>query len=128
MATQMNDISILVNNEPIAYTADSLTWKDGFGDYSIRNAIVGGGQTERIFSKDLSSKFGEVKFSIPTTAENDALKREWKTANDANVVELIGPIGSNFTKQFTGAAMIADPEASAATDGDIEIEFHSNPA
>jgi len=76
MATQMNDITILVNDVQIAYTSDTLTWKDGFGDYSIRNAIVGGGQTEQIFSKDLASKFGMVKFSFPTTAENDGLKRD----------------------------------------------------
>jgi len=128
MATQMNDITILVNDVQIAYTSDTLTWKDGFGDYSIRNAIVGGGQTEQIFSKDLASKFGMVKFSFPTTAENDGLKRDWKSADNANVVELVGPVGSGFTKVFTLAAIIGDPEASAATDGDIEIEFQSNPS
>ena len=42
MATQLNDIVILINNQQIAYTGDSLSWKDGFGDSSIRNAVVGG--------------------------------------------------------------------------------------
>lgn len=128
MATQLNDIVLLVNNVQVAYTADSLSWKDGFGDYSIRNAVVGGGQTEQIFSKDLSTKFGMVKFSMPTTEENEANKRAWKANDNNNVVELIGPPGSNFTKIFTLGAILEDPESNAATDGNIEIEFQTNPA
>ena len=128
MTVQMNDITILVNNEVIAYTADSLSWRDGFGDYTLRNAIVGGGQTEQIFSKDLATKIAMVKFSIPTTAENEALKRQWKSNDNNNVVELVGPIDSGFTKIFTLAAILEDPESNAATDGNIEIEFNSNPA
>ena len=124
----MNDIAVLVNNDVIAYTADSLSWKDGFGDYAIKNAIVGGGQTEQIFSKDLSTKIGMVKFSIPTTEENESLKKEWKANDNNNVVELVGPTDSGFTKIFTLAAILEDPESSAATDGNIEIEFNSNPA
>jgi len=128
MATQLNDIIILVNNQQIAYTADSLSWKDGFGNYSIRNAVVGGGQNEQVFSKDLSSKMGMAKFSIPTTAENEDNKRAWKANDNNNVVELIGPSGSSFSKIFTQAAILEDPESNAATDGNIEIEFQSNPA
>jgi len=128
MASQLNDITILVNNQQIAYEADSLSWKDGFGDYSIRNAVAGAGQTEQIFSQDLSTKFGMVKFALPSTAENEANKRAWKGSLNNNVVELIGPPGSGFTKIFTQAAIIGDPETSAATDGTIEIEFQSNPA
>lgn len=128
MATQLNDIVILVNNVQVAYTADSLSWKDGFGDYNIRNAVVGGGQTEQVFSKDLSTKFGMVKFSMPTTEENEDNKRAWKANDNNNVVELVGPPGSNFTKVFTQAAILEDPESNAATDGNIEIEFQTNPA
>lgn len=128
MATQLNDIIILVNNVQIAYTADSLSWKDGFGDYNVRNAVVGGGQTEQVFSKDLASKFGMVKFTMPSTIENDALKRVWKGNENANVVELIGPSGSSFTKIFTQASILNDPETAAASDGNIEVEFNSNPA
>lgn len=128
MGTQLNDITVLVNNNQIAYTADSLSWKDGFGDYKVRNAVAGAGRTEQIFSKDLSTRFGMVKFSMPSTPENEANKRAWKVNDNNNVVELIGPPGSGFTKIFTQAAIIADPETSAATDGNIDIEFQSNPA
>lgn len=128
MATQLNDITILVNDNAVAYTADSLSWKDGLGDYSVRNAVVGGGQTEQILSKDLATKFGMIKFSMPTTEENEANKRAWKLNDNKNVVELIGPSGGSFTKIFTLAAILEDPESNAATDGNIEVEFNTNPA
>ena len=128
MSTQLNDIIILVNNAQVAYTADSLSWKDGFGEYSVRNAVVGGGQTEQVFAKDLSTKFGMVKFTMPSVQENEDNKRAWKTNDNNNVVELIGPTGSSFTKIFTQAAILDDPETHAATDGNIEVEFLANPA
>jgi hypothetical protein len=128
MSDQLNNIAILVNNVIVGYTADSLTWKDGFGEYAVRNAVVGGGQTEQIFSEDLSSKFGMVKFSMPTTEENEKNKRAWKVNKNNNVVELVGPPGTTFTKIFTQASIQDDPESNAATDGNIEIEFGSNPA
>ena len=128
MATQLNDITIFVNDTPVAYTADSLSWKDGLGDSSVRNAVVGGGQTEQVFSKDLATKFGMVKFSMPTTEENEANKRAWKLNDNNNVVELIGPSSGSFTKIFTLAAILEDPESNAATDGNIEVEFNTNPA
>jgi len=128
MANQLNDIVILVNDVQIAYTSDSLSWSDGLGEYSIRNAVTGGGQTEQVFSEDLSSKFGMVKFSMPTTDENEQYKRDWKLNKNNNVVELIGAGGSSFTKVYTQAAILNDPESNAATDGNIEIEFKSNPA
>lgn len=128
MATQLNDITILVNDNAVAYTADSLSWKDGLGDSSVRNAVVGGGQTEQVFSKDLATKFGMVKFSMPTTEENEANKRAWKLNDNNNVVELIGPSSGSFTKIFTLAAILEDPESNAATDGNIEVEFNTNPA
>ena len=128
MANQLNDIIILVNNEQIAYTADSLKWRDGLGTFSVRNAVVGGGQTEQIFSTDLASKFGVPTFSMPTTEENEAHKRAWKLNDNNNVVELIGPPGSKLSKVFTQACILNDPESDASTDGNIEIEFNSNPA
>jgi len=128
MATQLNDIIVLVNNTQVPYTADSLSWKDGFGTYVTRNAVLGGGQTERIFSKNLESKKGMVKFSMPSIIANEAHKRAWKSNDDQNVVELVGPTGSGWSKVFTGAAILEDPETSAAADGDIEVEFESNPA
>ncbi len=128
MANQLNNVSIFVNNAQISYTAGTLTSRDGFAEYQVRNAVLGGGQSEQVFSEVLESKFGMVKWSVPTTPENKKLTREWKANRNNNVVELVGPEGSNFTRVFSQASILNDPEADYSTDGNIEVEFNSNPA
>ncbi len=128
MAKQLNDITLIVNNETVSYIADSLSWTDGFGEYTLRNAVLGGGQTETVFSKALETKIGMVKFSMPTTAKHENWKRDWKLNENDNVVELVGPSSSGFTKVFTAACITNDPESSSASEGTIEIEFKSAPA
>ena len=129
MANQLNNVAILVNNDIIAYDANTLSYQDGFGEYAVRNAVVGGGQTEQIFSEDLSTKFGMVKFSLPSTEDSAKLIREWKANLNNNVVELQSSTGgANFTRIFTQASIQGDPEITLSTDGSAEIEFRSNPA
>lgn len=128
MTTQLNDITIIVNNEPVAYTPDTLKWMDGLGEFKTRNATLGGGQSEKIFSRDLTTKIGKVDFSLPTTEQSQKLKRAWKLNGEENVIQLVGASGSDLALVFTQAVLVNDPESNAATDGDTEFNFETNPA
>ena len=128
MSDQLNNVAILVNNDIIAYEANTLSYKDGFGEFNVRNAVVGGGQTEQVFSEDLATKFGMVKFSLPSTEDSAKLVRQWKNNRNNNVIELMSATGGNFTRIFTQGAIVGDPEVNLSTDGTVEIEFSSNPA
>lgn len=128
MTDQLNNIAVLVNNDIIAYEANTLSYDDGFPEANVRNAVVGGGQTEQIFSEDLATQFGMVKFSLPSTAGNAKLVREWKNNKNNNVVELMSATGGDFTRNFTQASVQGKPEVNLSTDGNVEILFHSNPA
>lgn len=128
MSNQLNNVAILVNNDITAYEANSLSYDDGFGEYNVRNAVVGGGQTEQVFSEDLATKFSMCKFSLPSTEDSAELIRQWKNNLNNNVVELVGTRGSNFTRIFTQASILGNPEVNLSTDGTVEVEFRSNPA
>lgn len=128
MSVQLNNVAIFVNNEIVAYEANTLSYNDGLGEYSVRNAVVGGGQTEQVFSEDLSTKFAMVKFSLPSTEDSAKLVRKWKTNRNNNVVELMSATGGNFTRVFTQSSIQGNPEVNLSTDGSVEIEFMSNPA
>ncbi len=128
MSDQLNNVAILVNNDIIAYEANTLSYDDGFGEYSVKNAVVGGGQTEQVFSEDLATKFSMVKFSLPSTEDSAKLVREWKNNLNNNVVELMSATTGNFTRIFTQASIQGNPEINLSTDGTVEIEFRSNPA
>ena len=60
MTAQLNNLALFINGEQFAYEADSLKWRDGLGQFSVRNAVVGGQQTIQIFSEDIKTKFGKV--------------------------------------------------------------------
>ena len=129
MANQLNNVAVLVNNDIIAYEANTLSYDDGFGEFSVRNAVIGGGQTEQVFSEDLATKFSMVKFSMPSTEDAAKLVREWKVNQNNNVVELQSSTGgAQFTRIFTQSSIQGNPEVNLATDGSVEIEFRSNPA
>ena len=128
MADQLNNVAILVNNDIIAYEANTLSYADGFGEFNVRNAVIGGGQVEQVFSEDLATKFGMVKFSLPSTDDSAKLVREWKNNRNNNVVELMSATGGNFTRIFTQSSIQGDPEVNLSTDGTVEVEFRSNPA
>lgn len=129
MTNQLNNVAIQVNDEAVAYEGNTLSYQDGFGEYNVRNAVVGGGQTEQIFSEDLTTKFGMVKFSLPSTEDSAALVREWKNNLNNNLVVLSSSTGgAQFTRNFTQASIQGDPEVNLSTDGTVEIEFRSNPA
>lgn len=129
MANQLNDVSTFVNDEIVAYEPNTLSYDDGFGEYNVRNAVIGGGQTEQIFSEDLASKFSMVKFSLPSTEDSAKLIRQWKSNKNNNVVELQSSTGgAQFTRIFTQASIQGNPEINLSTDGTVEVEFKSNPA
>ena len=129
MSNLLNNVAILVNNDIIAYEANTLSYADGFGEYQVRNAVIGGGQTEQVFAEDLSTKFGMVKFSLPSTEDSAKLIREWKNNLNNNVVELQSSTGgAQFARIFTQAAILGNPEVNLSTDGNVEVEFNSNPS
>ena len=129
MSAQLNNLSFYVNGQQIPYEPDSLSWTEGFGTYNIRNVVVGGSQTEQVFSEDIKSKFSTVKVSLPSTIEASSYIRTWKNNLNNNVVEIIGTVdGQDISRIFTKAAIQDDPEIKVATEGTLEIEWRSNPA
>lgn len=129
MSVQLNNVALFVNNDVVAYEANTLSYNDGFGEYNVRNAVIGGGQTEQVFSEDLATKFSMVKFALPSTDDSAALIREWKNNRNDNVVEIQATTGgSTFTRVFTQASIKENPEVNLSTDGTVEVEFMANPA
>lgn len=129
MSTQLNNLAFFVNGDQIPYEADSLEFQDGFGQYNVRNVVVGGQETQQVFSEDIKTKFGMLKVSIPTTVLNVQNARDWKVNLNNNVLEVNGMVdGQPFSRIFTQASIENDPPIKLATEGSIELEFKSNKA
>jgi len=126
---QLSDATVLVNDEVIAIMPNSLKYTEGFGEQNMRAASIGGGAVEQIYSRNVETSLSKTMFELPTTPENVALQREWKSNGNKNVVQIAGSTDEGeVTRTFTQAAMIGDPEIEIASEGMIAIEFASNSA
>ena len=128
MATQISDAVVEVNNDAVGIVPNSLSFNEGLGEQRILAVSEGGGQVSQVFSNDLESSFGMVRFSLRTTAPNIARVRQWKAAGNTNVVIIAGQDaeGNDFIRTFTQAAIINNYDIGVATEGVIDVEFHGN--
>jgi len=127
---QLADAAILVNNEVVSVTPNSVEFDEGLGEQKIRAVSVGGGQTEQVYARDVETNFSSVKFSLPTTPDNVKLARSWKTNANQNVVAIAGSTsdGKTMTRTFTQAALVGNYKIPIGSEADIEIEFMANTA
>lgn len=124
---QLTDATVIVNNEAIAILPNTLTFDEGEGEQIVRAASIGGGKAETIYSQDIESKVGMVKFELPTTPENIELARSWKKNQNRNVVTIAGstPEG-DVTRTFTQSAVTNNYEVNVGSETSIEIVLHGN--
>lgn len=130
MPDKIVDASVRVNDEAWGITPNSLSFMEGDGEQEMEAASFGGGQTEQIYSDDVQSKFGGVTFTVPPTILNIKRTKATKVRRNRNVVTVTASDsdGNSFSRTFTQAAMLSDPEKNLQQGGVIECKFKSNKA
>jgi hypothetical protein len=124
--TAITTPTMVINNIAVAYIPNSLSYKDGLGEQTVKTQSAGGGQVETVYFDDAESKMGSVKFQIFPTGEGIEAAKDWKTLLNTNAIILTSPNG--FTRAFQNMAMINDPDNNLSSDGSIDIEFMGDPA
>jgi hypothetical protein len=129
MAVQLSNPTVLVNNVQVAVKPNSVVYDEGLGEQTIRAASTGGGSVEQVYSRNVETEFGMVKFEMASTIDNIKLQREWKVAQNQNLVQVFGRTADgDVSRTFTQAAVLNAIEVPLGSDADIAIEFKSNPA
>ena len=124
---QVTDAAAIVNSEAVAIVPNSLEFDEGLGEQVVRAMSTGEGKTEQVWANNLETNIGMVKFSIPSTIENIALAKTWKTNKNRNVVQIAGSTDDgDLARTFTQAALTANYKVPIGTEADIEIEFMAN--
>ena len=126
---RVTDAAVIVNDEQVAIVPNTLEYDDGFGEQSVEAASTGGGKVEPVFSNDLTTNVGMCKFDMPATVENIALVRQWKTSKNRNLVQIAGETDDgSVTRSFSQAALINRVVIPLSSEGNISLEFASQPA
>lgn len=118
--------TIIVNNEKVSIIPNSFSYTEGFGESTQRAASTGGGRVTTVFTEDVSTKISNPKFKLYNTKENLELARSWKTNKNENVITANDD--DEFTRSFSGAALTNNYEPTLSSDGEIDLEFMSDPA
>lgn len=126
MAQGFSTPTVIINNENVSINPNSLEFDEGFGEYTKRVESAGGGSVSTVSTRDISTAKSAFKFSLVNTAANIEKAREWKNNFDNNVVQITGD--DNLTRSFTSAQVSNQYTVMATADGEIALEWESDPA
>lgn len=125
----LSNPSVQINDETIAIVPNSLTYKRGAGDVSVRAQSAGGDSVEAVVTENAETKISMVKFNMYLTDTNREAIRGWQNNrfNGGNTIRF-SERGSTEPLSFTGMNVTTDPEYSIGADGSVEVEFMGDAA
>ena len=116
--TQISDPELVVNDITVFVVPNSVSYKSGKGDRSVRTQSSGNGNVQPVISKNVEQFKGMIKFSVYSTAESIKLVGQWQNNDGGNVIEL-----GSVNKTMNRSTMIEDPEINLTDDGAVEVTF-----
>ena len=127
MAAQISDAGVVINNVGVNITPNSLSYTEGFGEQNVLVQTAGNGKLSTVYSNDVETNLGMVKFSMRATVENIALARKWKSNANRNAIAIIAQnADGSLTRNFSGMALTSDFEVQLSADGVLDLEFKGN--
>lgn len=124
--TVLSNLTLRVNNRAVGYKPNTLAFKTGKGEISVKGVSIGAGLSDIAVSENVETFVGQIKFELYTTAKNEDLFKEWKEApiSTGNTVKIFG---TDFTGTMTGAVVMNDPDMKTGVDESFEVTFDGNP-
>ena len=113
------------NGQALAIMPNSLTFKKGKGEKTVRAVSAGGDAIEVVTTVNVETKKSMLKFSLPNTSRAMSIVAQMQSLDGRNVFELSDP---TFQGTFRNMTVINDPENPTAPDGVIEVECEGPPA
>lgn len=126
MAQALSNPTLTINNLTTPFVPNTLVYKSGKGDRTVRVQSSGGGSVQTVFSTDIETNKSMVKLSIVNPKENIDKLEDWQDLLDGNAILITADNG--FSKSFSNMTLITDPEIAFGSDTTIEIEFEGPPA
>lgn len=120
----LSNPSVEVNDSAIAIVPNSLSFKKGQGDKSVKAQSAGGDAIETVITENAETKVSMVKFKLFNTKENFDLANGWIDNIDGNTIRLSE---GEMTESFRGMVVTTEPERSVGADGELELEFMGSP-
>lgn len=116
-----------INDQVVPYKPNSLTFKGGSGDITVRPQSAGGASVENVITQDIETRKSMIKFTLLAETGNMDLIDDFSQLSIGAAGVVIRLSAPSFTRTFRGMRLIADPERSIGAEGEAELEFHGDP-
>lgn len=116
--------TVEVNDAPIAIIPNSLSYKKGQGDKTVKAQSAGGNAIEPVISENAETKISMVKFKMYNTKENFDFVNAWTDNINGNTIRLSE---GELVESFRTMVVTSEPERMIGADGELEIEFQGTP-
>lgn len=125
----LTNASVEVNDEPQVIMANSVSVIMGGGESDMKAGSKGGAVIP-IFSENIETKIGEVKYESPSTETTVENVKAFKDNGPANVIRVTGIslAGARVNLTFKSAALVNQPEITFQSEGTTPFEWKSAPA
>jgi len=125
----LTNASVEVNDEPQVIMANTVSVILGLGESDMKGGSKGGAVIP-IFSENIETKIGEVKYESPSTETIIENVKAFKDNGPANVVRVtgIGPAGARINLTYKSAALVNEPEIALQSEGSAPLEWKGAPA
>lgn len=120
----LSNPTVEINDQPIAIIPNSLSFKKGQGDKTVKAQSAGGDAIEPVISENAETKISMVKFKLTNTKENFDLANEWIDNISGSVIRLSE---GEMTETFRYMVVTTEPERAIGADGEMELEFMGTP-
>lgn len=116
--------TVEVNDAPIAIIPNSLSYKKGQGDKTVKAQSAGGNAIEVVISENAETKVSMVKFKMFNTKENFDMINAWTDNINGNTIRLSE---GELVESFRTMVVTSEPERMIGADGEAEITFEGTP-
>ena len=125
MGKALANPTLVINNVAIPVVPNSIKYKPGTGEQTMRAQSAGGGSVQSVYAKNVEGNISSLSFSLMNTPQNIELASNWKSLENANSATLTGDGG--FSKAFNNMALTNDYEVNLGADTTIDLEFMGDP-
>ena len=116
----LSNPSVEIDDNPISIIPNSLSFKYGKGDKSVKTQSAGGNSIESILTEDAETKISMVKFKLRNTNVNLNLANTWTANVDGMTIRLSE---GDMSVSFRNMVVVTEPEVAIGADGELELEF-----
>lgn len=120
------NVTFIVNDSPIAYINNTLTYTTGKGEYKVRTQVGGGSIILTSACIDVETAVSTIKVDVLPTQFNIDFFKDVKNRHNGNVIHLTD--GQDFNVTFQNTFLANDYEVQLSGDGKISLEFKGDPA